>query len=186
MTTAHPKQWKEYQELDGPKAREDYFNSVPHAFVNTLDAHVEPCTKLRLLINGPIVDTILGKLLFHPNDAVGIMCEQALSLFKNLDPDEAVEQDKYGVVLKTCHRFNLCIRFVSCGASFCMASRLMDCMLPESAISYYGGCTEAVASNYTRIVCAYSCKSLQIFHQNSGAFRLHWIPRLIKGCHAWI
>ena len=97
-----------------------------------------------------------------------------------------MEQDKYGVVLKTCHRFNLCIRFVSCGASFCMASRLMDCMLPESAISYYGGCTEAVASNYTRIVCAYSCKSLQIFHQNSGAFRLHWIPRLIKGCHAWI
>mgnify|MGYP003323867812 CR=1 FL=1 len=147
LTTAHPKQWKEYQVLDGPKAQEDYFNSVPHAFVNTLDVHVEPCTKLCLLINGPIVDTILGKLLFHPYDVEGITHEQALSLFKNLDPDEAVEQDKYGVVLKTCHRFNLCIRFVSCGASFCMASCLMDCMLAESGILYYSGCTEAIALN---------------------------------------
>ena len=104
--------------LDGPKAQEDYFNYVPHAFVNTLDAHVEPCTKLCLLINGPIVDTILGKLLFHPNDVEGITCEQALFLLKNLDPDEAVEQDKYEVVLKTRCRFNLCIGFVFCGASF--------------------------------------------------------------------
>ena len=70
--------------LDGPKAREDNFNSIPHAFVNTLDVHMEPCTKLRLLINGPIVDTILGKLLFHPDDVEGITRGQALSLFKNL------------------------------------------------------------------------------------------------------
>ena len=69
--TIHPEQWKEYQVLDGPKAREDYFNSVPHAFVNTLDAHVEIRTGLHLLINGPIVDTILGKILFHPNDVKG-------------------------------------------------------------------------------------------------------------------
>ena len=81
--------------LGGPKAQEFYFNSVPHGFVSTLDAHVEPYTKLHLLINDSIIDTILGKLLFYPNDVEGITCEQALFLLKNLDPDEAVEQDQY-------------------------------------------------------------------------------------------
>ena len=76
----------------------------------------------------PIVDTILGKLLFHPDDVEGIMRERALSIFKNLDPDEAVEQDKHEVVLKTRRCFNLCIVFLSFGASFCMSSCLMDCM----------------------------------------------------------
>ena len=40
-----------------------------------------------------------------------------------------------------------------------MAARLISCTRQESGIAMYGGCSDVVASNYTRIVCA---ASLQI------------------------
>ena len=60
----------------------------------------------------------------------------------------------YEVVIKARRRFEMCIKFVSCGASFRMASRLMDRIKAESGMAVYGGCSDFVASYYTRIVCA--------------------------------
>ena len=60
----------------------------------------------------------------------------------------------YEVVIKARRRFEMCIKFVSCGASFRMASRLMDRIQAESGMAVYGGCSDFVASYYTRIVCA--------------------------------
>ena len=81
-------------------------------------------------------------------------------------------QDDYAVVVKTCCRFDLCIRFVACGASFRMASCLMDCTKDESGMSVFGGCSDVVASNYTCIVCAHSLQILSDIMQQTWAFTL--------------
>ena len=68
----------------------------------------------------------------------------------------------YAVLVKTHHHFDLCIRFVACGASFRMASYLMDCTKDESGMSVFSGCSDFAVSNYTHIVCVHSLQILLI------------------------
>ena len=71
-------------------------------------------------------------------------------------------QDDFFVVLQTSCHFDLCIRFVACGASFRMASYLMDCTKDESGMSVFSGCSDFAVSNYTHIVCVHSLQILLI------------------------
>jgi hypothetical protein len=83
------------------------------------------------------------------------------------------QQDDYVVVVvKTCCRFDLCIRFVACGTSFRMASCLMDCTKGESDMSIFGGCSDVVTSNYTHIVCAHSLQIISDIMQQTWALTL--------------
>jgi hypothetical protein len=82
------------------------------------------------------------------------------------------QRDLYEVVIKTPRRFNLCIDFVACGASFRMASRLMDCTRAESGLGIYGGCSAVVASNYTWLVCAYCLQTLSDVLRQVWAFSI--------------
>lgn len=91
------------------------------------------------------METVLGDLLLNPDDIESMSCERALQQFKKLDvPEPEIgkedgRQEMFEVVIKTPRRLNLCIDFVPCGASFRMASRLMDCTQAESGIGLYGG-----------------------------------------------
>ena len=82
------------------------------------------------------------------------------------------QQDDYVVVVKSCCHFDLCIRFVASGASFRMASCLMDCIKDESGMSVFGGCSDVVASNYTCIVCAHSLQIISDIMQQTWEFTL--------------
>ena len=90
--------------------------------MNSLDAHLEINPHIRILVNAKIIKTVFRELLLHPDDVDGVTRERALNLFKKLeDPsgsDEVGQRDVYEVVIKTRCRFELCIKFVSCGASF--------------------------------------------------------------------
>jgi hypothetical protein len=151
---------------------------VPAAFVNTLHAHLEQQSNhIRFLINGPIVETVIGDLLFHPDDNESVTLERAMQQFRKMDEPESEngeegQRDLYEVVIKTPRRFNLCIDFVACGASFRMASRLMDCTRAESGLGIYGGCSAVVASNYTRLVCAYCLQTLSDVLRQVWAFSI--------------
>ena len=113
---------------------------------------------IRILVNAPIIEKVVGELLFHPDDFDNVTCERALNLFNKLEEPsgsyEVGQRDVYEVVIKTRRRFEICIKFFSCGALFRMAYRLMDCTQVESGTSVYGGCRDVVASYYTRVVCA--------------------------------
>ena len=177
--SAHKTKWEEYQKLDSQEDREKFFEDADVPFVNTLHAHKDQdLDHIRVLVNAPIVETIVGDLLFHPDDVAGVTHERALSQFKKLeevDPRTGAnghERDLYEVVIKTPRRFHLCIDFVSCGASFRMASRLMDCTRAESGIAAYGGCSDVVASNYTRFVCAYALQILSDVLGSRWAFAI--------------
>jgi hypothetical protein len=183
LYTAHSVQWEEYQQILTNEDKENFFKKVPLVAVghNTVDAvHMEEeqANHIRVLINGPIVETVIGGLLFHPDNVENVTRECALQLFKKLDdPDpengEEGQRDLYEVVIKTPRTFHLCINFVACGASSRIAARLMDCTQAESGLGImYGGCTATVASNYTRFVCAYCLQVLSDVLRQVWAFSI--------------
>ncbi|KAH6570906.1 hypothetical protein BASA60_007513 [Batrachochytrium salamandrivorans] len=121
---------------------------------------------LQFLINKDIVDIIIGDLLFYPDDVEGISHTRALTLFKlavdeedNRDPEQR-PVDNYMVTVKMTQRFNLCVRYIACGATFRMASRLMQATVEESRLAYLRGCSDTIASDYARIVCAASLQKI--------------------------
>ena len=130
---------------------------------NTLHAHLESRSQHRVFISAKIVEDVIADLIFHPDDIEGVTQKYVMALFQNIEDygkdgiDNVTDhQDDFAVEVKTCCHFDLCIRFVACGASFRMASCLMDCTKDESGMSVFGGCSDVVALNYTCIVCAHS------------------------------
>ncbi|KAH6577117.1 hypothetical protein BASA60_004196 [Batrachochytrium salamandrivorans] len=120
----HSLKWEEYQRIHTSDEREAFFTNREIPFIATLDAHFESERPLQFLINKDIVDIIIGDLLFHPDDVEGISHTRALTLFKlavdkedNRDPEQR-PVDNYVVTVKMTQRFNLCVRYIACGAMF--------------------------------------------------------------------
>ena len=67
--------------------------------MNSLDAHLESSRHIRILVNAPNIEMVVGELLFHPNDVDGVTRERALNLFKKMaEPsgyDEVGQSDIY-------------------------------------------------------------------------------------------
>lgn len=173
----HQEKWAQYQQLSTSEEKEAFFSDVATPYANTLAAHGCSTRPLEFNINGPIVDVIIGELLFHPDDVEGVTRQRALSLFSKLESADSAngdlaERDIYRVVVKNAKRFNLLVKFVGCGASFRLASRLMECTRAESGIAHFGGCSDVVASNYTRIVCAVALQYLSEILSDTWAFSL--------------
>ncbi|KAH9247851.1 hypothetical protein BASA81_014534 [Batrachochytrium salamandrivorans] len=133
---------EEYQRIHTSDEREAFFTNREIPFIATLDAHFESERPLQFLINKDIVDIIIGDLRFYPDDVEGILHTRALTLFKlavdeedSRDPEQR-SVDNYVVTVKMTQRFNLCVRYIACGATFRMASRLMQATVEESGLAY--------------------------------------------------
>ena len=64
--------------------KEQFFKIRP-AFVNSLNANLESSPHIHILVNAPIIETVVGELLFHPDDVNGVTHERALNLFNNME-----------------------------------------------------------------------------------------------------
>ena len=130
LSTAHAYMWDAYQDLETKDENKQFFKSRSD-FVNSLDAHLESSPHIQIIVNAPMIEKVVWEILFHPDDVDGVTRKHALNLFKKLEEpsgsDEVGQYDVYGVVIKTRSWFEICIKFVLCGASFHMSSRLMDC-----------------------------------------------------------
>jgi hypothetical protein len=99
-------------------------NSSSSAAFYSLDSNLEnQKNHIRVVIDGPIVESVVGDLLFQTDDVQSVSRERALQQFKKLDSfdsenDEECPSNLYEFVIKTPRRFNLCIEFFACGASF--------------------------------------------------------------------
>ena len=178
-STAHAEKWEEYQRIKSTEDKEIFFASAPVAFGRSLHVHLEFASHLKVKISAKIVDDVVADLLFHQDDNEEAIQKCAMAIFKKDEDcgEDGVDtvtgqQDDYVVVVKSCCHFDLCIRFVASGASFRMASCLMDCIKDESGMSVFGGCSDVVASNYTCIVCVHSLQILSDIMQQTWAFTL--------------
>jgi hypothetical protein len=83
---------------------------------------------LELKIQSPIVDILIGKMFFHPDDQGGTTQKNALKLFKHIDGgiDGEIDRDHYEVVVSNREQFSLVVRHLSRGMSFRQCVNIHD------------------------------------------------------------
>ena len=68
--------------MGGISRQRSMFASALDAFGNTLHAHLESASHLRVLISAKIVEDVIADLLFHQDDIEGVTQKHAMALFK--------------------------------------------------------------------------------------------------------
>jgi hypothetical protein len=118
LKSTHAARWDEYSKLsDIEKAA--YFSSTSPV-ENTMLAHVDTILPLPFIINGEIVDGLIGDPLFDPDDDA-VTRDTVLRAFKLADPALAslrVACPKYHVEVKNGRQYQLCVGFVGHSYSF--------------------------------------------------------------------
>ena len=134
--SAHPEEWKDFQ-ATSQEGKVNFFDAaVNHE--STLMAHFESEGTLTISFNRDVVEVLVGSMLFYPNDkeTQGTR-ERALAVFKHLHDDAALNDDEapgeqdmnreeYYVTITSVCKFKIVLGFISMGASFRSASRLVD------------------------------------------------------------
>jgi hypothetical protein len=122
---SHICHWATYQACS-VNEKAQYFTFVTPN-VNTMLAHVNSglvAMPLKLKIQSPIVDVLIGKMFFHPDDQGGTTQKKALKLYKHVDGgidseiDSEIDRDYYEVVVSNREQFSLIVRHLSRGMSF--------------------------------------------------------------------
>lgn len=106
------------------------FAQVLVPFNTTIAFHFDDAGYLQFDIDSPIVDDVIGELLFHPDDVEGVTHKKALALFEARDSDNG----GYTLIIKTPKRFTLVVGVVATGASFRQATRILQTVVQETGI----------------------------------------------------
>ena len=122
------------------------------------------------------MNTVIGELLFRPDDMDGRTRERAMKMFHKVKEDEDEGQDSYEILVSNLRRFEICVDYMKLGASFRMIAAIMAVTRDHTGISLYSGCDENEVSKSARIVCAHS---LQILSESIG--QVWWFPLAIDG-----
>lgn len=159
----HPAEWESYQALD-KEGKKQFFDGRP-VVVNQLTAHWESDGGAYVfLFDRNIIEVVIGELLFDPDSADNefeISRERALALFKlredadsNASDNSEQDTDKgaYSVTIKSSRQFRLVLKFIGCGASFRLTSRLLGAMRDETGLCYLSGVSDVKVSQYVRVV----------------------------------
>ncbi|RLN96015.1 hypothetical protein BBJ28_00010451 [Nothophytophthora sp. Chile5] len=112
-----------------------------------------------------VVEQLVGEMFFNPSDEDGLSKEQALEVFRHKEGT-----DNYEIAIKNQRLYDLAIKFVSCGASFRLASRMVQCTKEETKLAYYGGCSEHKVAGYVRAVLASNLQKIALMMRSSWAY----------------
>lgn len=155
LVTQHPQKWAEYQNIKDNEDRKNFFvSTIP--FLNTLHAHgIESKNVLTFQVKIPIVEKIIGKMLFHPDDVEGASHTKSMEIFK-LSENGLF----YTIEVNKPKQFKLSIKLLAIGTSFRALSKSIQVITEETGIGHFGGCSEAIISMYVRIVCAVSLQNI--------------------------
>ncbi|RLN59916.1 hypothetical protein BBJ28_00016613 [Nothophytophthora sp. Chile5] len=132
MKRMHPLKWHDYTTLTTDEEKSDFFSSPPVPYVATMQAAFESEGAIQLTIKPAIINTIIGDLLFHPDDLEGVPHARAMAIFTD-------EGKHFMIDEKNPSRFRLCVRFMSRGASFRMAAALVNDTKEETGIDIERG-----------------------------------------------
>jgi hypothetical protein len=108
--------------------------------------------------------------------------ERALSLFQRVDQQEEEEEEEeesnasypYSVTIPKSKTtvFQLFVRYVSCGASFRLASNILSCMYDVLHNPFLRACSRHDVANYIRVVCAVNLQRIPRYLRRAWAFSI--------------
>ncbi|KAH9560589.1 hypothetical protein CY35_06G113300 [Sphagnum magellanicum] len=118
--------------------------------------------------------TKINALHLRHRQAVAKAKERALSLFKRVESEDDVAIYFYSVTIPKMKTtlFCLAMRYVSCGTSFRMASKLIDCTYDVLGNPSLHACSRDEISNFVRAVCAVNLQRIIDLLRRSWAFSL--------------
>lgn len=128
-------------------------------FVNNIHAHGNGSeSKVFLFIlNMAIIETVIGDILFYPDDVDVVMQQQVLIILKVLSDDnddemESSVRDKYITEGKQAKKISLSVNLIDLGNSFQRYYSLLLVISEERVIYEYGGSCCVKISNYVPVV----------------------------------
>ena len=153
----HPAKWSEYQSLSDEDKATFFSSATPVA--NRISNHfVGSSDQMFFHIDIPVIDVIMTKLLFDPEDE-GIV-ERVLNVFvAQLDGDGSVVQ--YRAHIKNLKLFNLAIGYVALGSSFRLAARQIACAKEELRLGYLSSCDRGKVASFVRVAAAACLQKLR-------------------------
>ena len=167
ISSQHAKQFEQYALMKSEQEQEEFFAKPTKAF-ETIPFHMSgDNTQLEFRIDQSIIDIIIAKMLWNPDDVGGQSHANALSLFK-VDTTSSI----YTVTVRKVKIFQLSIRFVGRGMSFRMASDAIQDAKEITDCAQLVGCNDYIVANNVRIACAVSFQRIAEAIQNQWAFSL--------------
>ncbi|POM74521.1 Hypothetical protein PHPALM_8526 [Phytophthora palmivora] len=191
----HKQKWAEYEQSSSPEKEKFFAAHIEEATINSL------ATAQQQLINpqtssvstagpvsgtvvpamprvGPVrlpaseiekrmVEELVGDMFFNSSDENGLSTEQALDVFRRKEGSE-----NYDIIIKNQRLYDLAIKFVACGASFRLASRMVQCTKEETKMAYYGGCSEHRVAGYVRAVIASNLQKIALMMRSSWTYAI--------------
>ena len=156
----HSVKWTEYCELESGSKNSLFYigsSSVSQATMHTFaGTHT---LLLRALIDKDIVDIIIGNMMFHPEDMVGITRARILASFvPTLDyPEDAADAgnvSQYAIIVGNTKQFQLVAQYLAAGMSFRQVAQVMLDTKELLGIGSIGSCSERIVSCYDRFICS--------------------------------
>lgn len=171
METQHPERFNEYLEASGEEKAKFFDEFTPAS--NTLHRYYGGAqVTLKKFVDKPIVDIIVGEMLFDPDEETSTL-SRALSVFEDtLDSTENgnVVTSRYCISIKNRVQFGLVVDYLSVGSSFRMASRIVTMTKERTGLASIGSCSEGAVAKYARFVCALNLQQLKEILAKSWTF----------------
>ena len=113
---------------------------------------------LRALIDKDIVDIIIGDMMFHPEDMVGINRARLLTSFvptldSSEDAADAGNVSRYAIIFGNTKQFQLVAQYLAAGLSFSQVAHAMINTREILGIGSIVSCSEGIVSRYARFIC---------------------------------
>lgn len=116
-----------------------------------------------------VVELLVGTMFFDPSDEVGVTKARALDAFV---PKAGSQQGNYEIVIRNQRLFDLAIKYIACGASFRLATRLIQCTREETKLTYYAGCSERKIAGYVRALLASNLQKISWMMRTAWAYAI--------------
>ncbi|EEY65122.1 uncharacterized protein PITG_16316 [Phytophthora infestans T30-4] len=190
----HKHKWAEYEQSSNPEKAKFFAAHIEEATINSLAMaqqqlfkeqtdsvssagevvgtdtpvvqRVGPVRLPASVIEKRLVEEIVGDMFFNASEEEEVSKDQAFSVF------HCKEAGMYEIVIKNQRLYDLAIKFVACGASFRLASRMVQCTKEETKMTFYGGCSDNRVAGYVRAVIASNLQKIALMMRSSWAYAI--------------
>jgi hypothetical protein len=188
MLAQHPERFEEYNVLPSGE-KESFFDASKNAgskqvaeATKFFRRPISSETSINVWIDKPIVEGIIGDMLFDPDDDDTMTKERFILAFKLQEGEPLVEDVDDGgttraagkghfiAIVSSKVQFYSCIKMIASGLLFRQASRVMQDMKETLGLSTLGSMTPLKVSSFVRIVCAANLQTISAILKQSWAF----------------
>ena len=176
LKTQHSERWQEYQGLSVEEQKTYFDQAVP--IKKTLHGHFGSSQMaMHYTFNGPIIDKIIGEMLWDPDDIDGQSHASMMMPFQdiaeeseNLRDGEGV--DRYRIVIKNRLQYNLAVKYMAASLSFRQTARILQDTKETTGLASIGSISDSTVAKYARFSAAINLQKIAELMQKSWTFSL--------------